>query len=218
MFAVSVTCLLDCCVHVCVSCCRGQYCVIDKSCNDGVGASAVAAVPSTPRAPAASLDDTDSSDSEDESLTSPLSFGAATPLRSPSTGAAAGSTTADWFGNATPAVTLASAAVVADGAAADSRDNVGRTPVMVAAAMGNSELLATLLADGRWTVNAVDTDGDTALHHVARNGTVQCGAMLLRRGADVTVRNTSGYTPLGLAAESGRYRPVAQCCRVAWSV
>ena len=62
----------------------------------------------------------------------------------------------------------------------------------------------------------LDVDGDTALHHAARNGAVECGKLLLQfehdtgiaPGADssVHIRNKDGYTPLGLAAEYGRVR------------
>lgn len=62
----------------------------------------------------------------------------------------------------------------------------------------------------------LDVDGDTALHHAARNCAVECGKLLLQfehdmgiaPGSDslMYIRNNDGYTPLGLAAEYGRVR------------
>ena len=91
---------------------------------------------------------------------------------------------------------------------------------MIAAAMNNFHLLTmsehATVADGASSLLMLDVDGDSALHHAARNGAVECGKLLLQfeqdmgisRGKDssLNIRNKDGYTPLGLAAEYGRVR------------
>ena len=122
-----------------------------------------------------------------------------------------------------------SAAYVSQGA-----DALGRTWLMAAAAMDNTGVLGGGMAalkardggsddacgmDVLTLVCQADDEGDTALHHAARNGSTRCAKLLLevlRLGGDgrwvgqvATTRNKEGYTPLGLAAEYGRTEFVA---------
>lgn len=49
-------------------------------------------------------------------------------------------------------------------------------------------------------VNATDDDGNTALHHAARNGVMKLIALLMSKVPDIDVKNTAGETALFLAA------------------
>jgi len=101
----------------------------------------------------------------------------------------------------------------------DTCDCLGRTWQMVAAAMGNDHLLGLAKMSCTFNKNCIccDLDGDTAMHHAARNGSANCGKILIeleQRDAitenagtytgSMSIRNKDGYTPLGLAAEYGR--------------
>jgi ankyrin repeat protein len=91
---------------------------------------------------------------------------------------------------------------------------------MFAAAMNNFHLLAMSkhadVPGGVSSLLVLDFNGDTPLHHAARNGAVECGKLLLQfekvkeispeGSSSMKIRNKDGYTPLGLAAEYGRVR------------
>ena len=93
------------------------------------------------------------------------------------------------------------------------RDELGRTPAMLAAALDNVAHLSALL-DGISAEQLlhIDREGDSALNHAARNGHVAVGRLLLEGAVRVMgsaaalaeTRNRAGYTALGLAAEYGR--------------
>ena len=90
------------------------------------------------------------------------------------------------------------------GAQVDSRDAEGRTPLMVAAGKGNSEVVAVLLERGATTRAVDDIDGETPLHLAADSGSEEVVEMLLAAGADINVASTSnGGAPLFFAAYFG---------------
>lgn len=64
---------------------------------------------------------------------------------------------------------------------------------------------AQVLLDAGADVNAVNPDGDTALHKAAQGGNVELIRLLATRGAVLDVKNGAGLTPLDLA--SGRRGP-----------
>jgi ankyrin repeat protein len=82
----------------------------------------------------------------------------------------------------------------------DSRDTLGRTPLFLAAALGNEELCDSLIKAGA-NVDAADYDGHTVLEVAARNGLLRTVSTLLELGANVNqpiIRD--GMTPLQAAA------------------
>jgi len=60
------------------------------------------------------------------------------------------------------------------------------------------------IIDAGAKLDAVDGDGWTALHFVARDGHLGIAKLLLSRGANVDARNVQGWTPLDLAAWNGQ--------------
>jgi len=81
-------------------------------------------------------------------------------------------------------------------------DARGRTALHLAAARGDTKVMAALLDQGA-VLEAPDDDGNTALHLAARVGWKKAVGLLLERGADASARTLCRYTPLHLAAWSG---------------
>ena len=69
------------------------------------------------------------------------------------------------------------------------------SPLMFAAGNRNAEAATYLLSRGAAT-DGQDGAGDTALHFACRANADQCLELLLRHGADFTITNTNGFTPL----------------------
>ena len=69
------------------------------------------------------------------------------------------------------------------------------TPLGIVAELNDLELLQLLITNGA-NINKIMTDGNTALHLAARNGHVDICAALLKEGANSTIRNNAGRTPL----------------------
>ena len=84
----------------------------------------------------------------------------------------------------------------------DGRDDHGRTTLMYAAAAGDTDTMAALVAEGA-PVNARTHTGATALMFAAAEGHADAVALLLEMGADPTVANNNGDTALILAQERG---------------
>ena len=80
----------------------------------------------------------------------------------------------------------------------------GFTPLISAAAKGHYDLTQRLITAGA-SVNAVDIEGKSALHHSRYS---KCTTLLIRKGAKVSLKDKKGYTPLHLTAE---FRPI-DCC------
>ena len=71
---------------------------------------------------------------------------------------------------------------LARGANVEARDGRGRTPLLIAAGAGDSDVVALLLERGA-LASARDDDGASALHEAARGGHFACAALLARGGA-----------------------------------
>ncbi|MDA8519477.1 ankyrin repeat domain-containing protein [Acidovorax sp. NCPPB 4044] len=87
----------------------------------------------------------------------------------------------------------------------------GRTPLMVAAASGQTAIVKMLHSAGA-NVNAYSSDGTTALHEAARHGRMDCARMLLDARADpkaFTGILHGGVTPLMEALDRGHYEMAA---------
>jgi hypothetical protein len=91
------------------------------------------------------------------------------------------------------------------GALLNARGNNGWTPLIVTTYHGATECVELLLArDGdALELDAVDKDGDTALHLAAWKNHPTIAQLLLQAGADPTVRNRNGRTPLDVAQSRG---------------
>lgn len=66
-----------------------------------------------------------------------------------------------------------------------------------------AEIIKLLLAKNPKLVNFQDREGSTAMHLAASCGYLQCVKMLLACGADITLRNAIGQTPLEEAEQTG---------------
>jgi len=79
------------------------------------------------------------------------------------------------------------------------KDEMGRTPLQIAAYFGHTELVKYLLSQGA-QVNAKDgIQRDTALHLAAAMGSPEICEILLNAGADIDITNNRNDTPLFLA-------------------
>ena len=84
----------------------------------------------------------------------------------------------------------------------DGRDDHGRTTLMYAAAAGDTDTMAALVAGGA-PVNAKTHTGATALMFAAAEGHAAAVALLLEMGADTSAANNNNDTALILAQENG---------------
>ncbi|RSH78804.1 uncharacterized protein EHS24_001713 [Apiotrichum porosum] len=84
----------------------------------------------------------------------------------------------------------------------EARDALGWTPLVVAAASGQSESARELLDAGA-KVDAANDKGQTALHYAASKGNVPMGRLLITRGADINARDRANQHPLHRAATTG---------------
>ena len=86
------------------------------------------------------------------------------------------------------------------GASVAASNNFGVTPLLLAFQRGNEPAVVALLEGGA-SLAAVDSDGNTALHHAASNNNNQADLVniLLSRGLDLEVSNNVGTTPLHMA-------------------
>jgi hypothetical protein len=74
----------------------------------------------------------------------------------------------------------------------------GESPLMLAAEMGDKQLVALLLADGA-NVDSIDSVGNTPLHWAATGGNLEVAELMIARKLNVDVKNNAGQTPLHLA-------------------
>jgi ankyrin repeat protein len=83
-------------------------------------------------------------------------------------------------------------------ALANARDEVGQTPLHIAALMGDAGLVELLLEKMN-DVNATDEAGATALHLAAQSGHKEVAEVLLAGKANVNARDGTDQTPLHFA-------------------
>ncbi|XP_061887073.1 poly [ADP-ribose] polymerase tankyrase-1 isoform X2 [Entelurus aequoreus] len=84
------------------------------------------------------------------------------------------------------------------GADVNAQDKGGLIPLHNAASYGHVDI-AALLIKYKTCVNATDKWAFTPLHEAAQKGRTQLCALLLSHGADPTMKNQEGQTPLDLA-------------------
>ena len=93
--------------------------------------------------------------------------------------------------------------MVKAGASLKGRDKDGNTPLHVAAAKGQVDMLKYLMAQPDVDVNVQESRGSTALMLAATNGNGPVIAALLEKGADLKVASNDGSTALHRAAAAG---------------
>ena len=90
------------------------------------------------------------------------------------------------------------------GAQIDEEDSGHRTPLMLAAGKGHSDVLLCLIDHGV-DVNKRDCNERTALHCASENGHLEVSELLVSKGAEIDVEDGDHCTPLMLAAKRGHY-------------
>lgn len=83
-----------------------------------------------------------------------------------------------------------------------SRNEDGFTPIQLAAAAGNADIVLLLLEHDA-NPNARESRGLTPLHLAAQNGDVKTLHILLFNGADLSIGCNQGKLPLDMAIEAG---------------
>ena len=94
-----------------------------------------------------------------------------------------------------------------EGAQVDSRDEKVRTPLHIAAGVGNEDIVR-LLSNRGANVDAIDSYGQTPLHFAAINGHERVALLLLDNYADIDARDSQGSSPLYEATNNGHNRVV----------
>ena len=89
-------------------------------------------------------------------------------------------------------------ALIADGCSMNCVDLTGDSPLMMAVREGHEELVKKLIFAGA-KLKLQDELGGTALHVAAVCNHIQCGILLVERGASVTIKNQFSETPLDVA-------------------
>lgn len=91
----------------------------------------------------------------------------------------------------------------------NARNSYGRTPLMYASSYGRDAIVEKLLAAGA-DLNIAPTDqtGWTAIVAAAAGGHASTVELLLRHGADPTIKTKNGQTALDLARTQGHVRVV----------
>lgn len=77
-----------------------------------------------------------------------------------------------------------------------------QTNLHIAAAAGHDSLVGLLLGSG-YTVDELDSDGNTALHRASLGKHVKIMQRLLKHGADPNCVNIHGWTPVHMAFSLG---------------
>ncbi|XP_045445574.1 ankyrin repeat domain-containing protein 29 [Melitaea cinxia] len=94
----------------------------------------------------------------------------------------------------------------------DSRDRDGTTPLILSAAMGHTECVRELLAQGADPA-CCRTTGTTALFFAAQGGFLDIACLLLDAGAAIDAPSTDGGTPLFVACQCGHQAVVEELIR-----
>jgi ankyrin repeat protein len=93
-------------------------------------------------------------------------------------------------------------AVIACSAAVVSLHAAGDPPIATAAMKRDTAAVRALIAR-KVDVNAVGSDGTSALHWMVRSGDVETARLLIQAGANAKLANRLGITPLSMATANG---------------
>lgn len=77
-------------------------------------------------------------------------------------------------------------------------DKYGSTPLHRAASKGNNEIVKFLIANDTLKVNHQDIYGNSALHLACEDDHQEEAVLLVKNGADFSLKNKEGLTPLNL--------------------
>jgi ankyrin repeat protein len=95
--------------------------------------------------------------------------------------------------------------LVGQGAQANSGDEIGCTPFLMACEKGRTGVVQVLVQHmGKQAVQDTATNGVTALHMAAIGGHEETAAFLISQGAECSSRTAVGVTPLMFACRQGR--------------
>jgi|GEM_PF-587181 len=92
--------------------------------------------------------------------------------------------------------------LLAEGAAADTVDEAGNSPLILAARIGNPRMIRIILAHSP-EIGHRNNHGDTALMVAAEYGILPIVRQLTNAGADVQQRNSHGFIPEQIAQRNG---------------
>jgi ankyrin repeat protein len=96
---------------------------------------------------------------------------------------------------------------------ANTPNNEGLTPLMMATAENNTAMMELLLKHSSAGVNAPGLDGNTPLHVGIRKRAQAAVQLLLQHGARVNQPDNSGITPFMAAVLGGNAAALAEMCR-----
>ncbi|GJQ72202.1 hypothetical protein Trydic_g3293 [Trypoxylus dichotomus] len=85
----------------------------------------------------------------------------------------------------------------------DSRDEMGRSLLHIAARINHPDILQFLIAKGA-NVDLTDYSGSTPIHYAVSSGNQQAAFLLLHAGCERNVRDSEGNTPLHTATRNGQ--------------
>lgn len=92
--------------------------------------------------------------------------------------------------------------LLAEGAAVDTVDQAGNSPLMLAAKIGNPRMIEIILAHNP-DVNRRNDNGETALMIASANGILSIVKDLKENGANPELRNNDGFTSSQIAIRNG---------------
>lgn len=81
------------------------------------------------------------------------------------------------------------------------KDRNDYTPLHRAASIGSIPIIKILVEYGKININAKDRYGWTSLHHALSEGHGDAAVLLYNEGADPSIENSDGETPLQVAAD-----------------
>ena len=79
----------------------------------------------------------------------------------------------------------------------------GATPLFIAAQKGHTEVVRFLVEEGKADVDKVNKKNQTPINMAAFKGQLEVVQFLLSKGADCTIENQWGRTPLATAQRQG---------------
>ncbi len=106
-----------------------------------------------------------------------------------------------FFSGVSQGVPLLVTHAITNGVDANSRDDHGNLPIMIAARNGYTWIAQYLIENGAY-VNVMN-DGETPLMAAANSGHTNLVRMLIEKGADVKIKDRHGFTALSRAITIG---------------